>query len=76
MLSTEESWLKYMDDKCMKCGKTLISDEIGLHKKLLGRMSQQYLCIDCCAEHFKVTRSLLEYKIEEYKSMGCKLFEQ
>ena len=60
----------------MVCAKPLTSDEIGLHKKLLGKMSRQYLCIDCCAEHFKVSRSLLECKIEEYKLMGCALFEQ
>ncbi len=65
-----------MDTKnCYICGKKDLSkNEIGLTRKLLGRDSNRYYCIDCLAEHLEVDTEFLLAKIEEFKGQGCKLF--
>ncbi|MBP3359979.1 MAG: hypothetical protein J6N52_03930 [Clostridia bacterium] len=63
-----------MTEHCKQCGAALSADEIGLHKKLCGKMSESFCCIDCLAKHFEVTRELLEEKIEQFRAMGCSLF--
>lgn len=62
--------------ECIKCGKTLFSDEIGLYKKLVNRGSEKFMCIDCMSRHFDVSASELEKKIEQYKALGCTLFSK
>lgn len=60
---------------CMKCGNTLFSDEIALHRKLFGRSSQKFMCLNCQAEYLKVDRKRLEDMIEMYHKTGsCVLF--
>ena len=63
------------NDFCIRCGRKLSADEIGLHKKLFNRAAAEFMCIECCAAHFDVSVKLLENKIEEFKKMGCTLFE-
>jgi DNA-directed RNA polymerase subunit RPC12/RpoP len=60
---------------CIKCGRSLKGDEIGLFKKLVNRGAKEYMCINCLSEHFEVSVSDLEEKIEQYKKMGCTLFK-
>lgn len=60
--------------KCYACGKELTHDEIGLHKKLMGRGSEQFMCITCLSNEFKVSEELLREKIKDFKEMGCTLF--
>lgn len=62
-------------DKCVKCGKTVTSDEAALCKKLISRATEKYMCLDCTAEYFDVTKELLEDKIKQYKALGCTLFK-
>ncbi|MDY4517881.1 MAG: hypothetical protein SPE01_04535 [Candidatus Spyradocola sp.] len=59
---------------CITCGRPLEKDEVALTKKLINRGATQYLCIDCLAKKFEVTREDLEKKIEEFRQMGCTLF--
>ena len=59
---------------CITCGRPLEKDEVALTKKLIHRGATQYLCIDCLAKKFEVTREDLERKIEEFRQMGCTLF--
>ena len=59
---------------CITCGRSLEKDEVALTKKLINRGATQYLCIDCLAKKFEVTREDLERKIEEFRQMGCTLF--
>jgi len=59
---------------CVKCGKTLSSDEIGLHKKLINRGADRYMCLHCLADYFRVEESLLLERIEYFRSTGCLLF--
>lgn len=61
--------------KCYVCGKTpLTKNEIGLSKKLIGKNTEKFYCIDCLAEYLEVTTEELLAKIEEFKNEGCKLF--
>ena len=60
--------------QCMKCGRDLTSDEIGLHKKMINRGATQFMCIDCLAEFYHCEVSLLRQKIEQFREMGCMLF--
>ena len=59
---------------CITCGRPLVKDEVALTRKLINRGATQYLCIDCLAKKFEVTREDLEKKIEEFRQMGCTLF--
>ena len=58
----------------MKCGRDLSADEIGLHKKMINRGAETFLCIDCLAAFFHCEVSLLEQKIEQFREQGCMLF--
>ena len=60
--------------ECMKCGKQVTRDEIGLTKKLINRGIEKYFCMDCLADHIGVSTRLLEAKIKQFKEMGCTLF--
>ena len=64
------------DCKCARCGKPLESDEVALHKKLINRGAKSgFMCIDCLAKHFEVSAGSLSEKMEQYKKMGCTLFD-
>lgn len=62
-------------NKCIKCGKELTKDEMGLHKKLFNRAVESFMCIDCCAAYLNVQQKILKTKINEFKAMGCTLFK-
>ena len=60
---------------CYVCGKNKLSkNEAGLTKKLLGRGTERFYCVDCLAEHLEVDTDFLFEKIEEFKEQGCVLF--
>lgn len=60
---------------CIKCGRELCGNDIGLTKKLINRGATDFFCIDCLAEKFNCSRELLEEKIKQFKSSGCTLFK-
>jgi hypothetical protein len=60
---------------CIRCRAPLTNDEIGLTKKLINRGCTEFLCFACLAEHFQVTVSELRRKVEEFREMGCTLFQ-
>lgn len=64
-----------MPETCIRCGAPLTNDEIGLTKKLINRGTTQFLCYECLAKHFQVTVALLKEKVEQFREMGCMLFE-
>lgn len=64
-----------MPDACKQCGAPLTHDEIGLTKKLINRGCTEFLCYPCMAAHFQVTVDLLREKVEQFREMGCTLFE-
>jgi hypothetical protein len=60
---------------CCVCGKYPLSkDEIGITKKLLGKKSKYFYCLNCLAEYLEVDIDFLHDKIEEFKQEGCTLF--
>ena len=65
-----------MPDTCLRCGQPVTRDEIGLTKKLINRGTTQWLCYTCMSRHFDVTVDVLRRKVEEFREMGCLLFEQ
>lgn len=64
-----------MLDKCQKCSRRVTADEAALCKKLIGKNLTKYMCITCMAKYFEVSEKLLNEKIEQYKALGCTLFE-
>ncbi len=62
-------------DTCIRCSAALTRDEIGLTKKLINRGCTEFMCYDCLAKHFDVTVTLLREKVEQFREMGCLLFE-
>ena len=66
-----------MQNKCVKCGKPLTSDDIGASKKLINRgMTKDFLCVSCLAEKYGVTEERIIEKIEYWRESGCLLFAQ
>ncbi|MDD6735006.1 MAG: hypothetical protein PUE13_01695 [Clostridiales bacterium] len=65
-----------MADKCIKCGRELTRDEIGLHKKLFNRGATEFMCITCVSKHFEVSEDALRDKIDQFRKMGCQLFAE
>ena len=64
-----------MAEACLQCASPLTRDEIALTKKLINRGAVEFLCFGCMAEHFSVTVDLLKEKVEQFREMGCTLFE-
>ena len=60
--------------KCTNCNKELEKDEIALCKKLLGKKTKQFLCINCLSEYLNTDQDLLLQKMEQFKEEGCTLF--
>lgn len=63
-----------MNGNCIKCGKKLTYNEIGLHKKMVNRGATEFMCISCLSEHFKISEEELLRKIEYFRRTGCTLF--
>ena len=59
---------------CTNCSKNLIKDEIELRKKMLGKNTKQYLCLDCLSDYLNTDKEILWEKIEQFKEEGCTLF--
>ena len=63
-------------EKCTKCGKPLDYIDVGLTKKLINRGSTEFMCKSCLAKEFNVTEKLLDEKVEQFRTMGCVLFNK
>ena len=63
-----------MHEVCAACAAPLTRDEIALTKKLINRGTTQFYCYECLAKHFQVTVALLHEKVEQFREMGCVLF--
>jgi len=60
----------------MVCGKSLTSDDIAIHKKLVNRGAKEFTCIHCLSEHFDVDEQLVRGKIHFFREQGCTLFSK
>lgn len=62
-------------ETCKKCGAALGQDDIAIYKKMVLRTADEFLCIDCLAEYFGVSRKAIEDKIRYFRESGtCALF--
>lgn len=59
---------------CINCSKGLVKDEVALSRKMLGKNTKQFLCLDCLSEYLNTDREILKEKIEQFKDEGCTLF--
>lgn len=59
---------------CLECKKELNKDEIGLNKKMLGKNTKEFLCIDCLGTFLNTDTEILQEKIIQFKDEGCTLF--
>lgn len=59
---------------CINCSKKLVKDETALCKKMLGKSTKQFLCLDCLSEYLNTDQEILRQKIEQFKEDGCTLF--
>ncbi len=61
---------------CDACEKQeLTKDEIGACKKLLGKDTANFYCLECLAQYLDFQLDELIAKIEQFKSEGCTLFQ-
>lgn len=60
--------------RCMKCGRVLVNDEIGMHKKMINRAAREFMCLSCLAAEYRCSEELLRKKMEQFRRMGCMLF--
>ena len=62
--------------RCVMCdSRSLDKDTLGLNKKLFGKQTNNYYCLDCMADYLDCTREDLLEKIDEFKDDGCTLFD-
>ena len=61
--------------KCVRCGAVLSKDETALTRKLINRGATEFFCLSCLADHFQLSEDILRKKIDEFKAMGCTLFD-
>ena len=63
-----------ISNNCIKCGRTLTADEKALFKKMVRRSAEEFWCISCMSEHFKLDEEVLYKQIELFRKAGCSLF--
>ena len=66
--------VKMSGETCVNCGKALTNDDIAITKKLVNRGAEEFFCVPCLAERFKITVPDVEKLIENFKAAGCALF--
>lgn len=59
---------------CVNCSKDLVKDDIALCKKMLGKNTKQFICLNCLCEYLNTDQGILLKKIEQFKEEGCTLF--
>lgn len=61
---------------CKNCRKHIEKNERAIYKRMVNRAAseEELLCKSCLAEYFGVEVSVIDEKIEHFKSIGCKLF--
>ena len=60
---------------CLKCGVELCQLDKALHRKLISRGAEEFMCKACLAEYFQTTTAHLDELAEYYRNEGCSLFD-
>ena len=61
---------------CIRCQRSLTSDEIAVTKKLIHRGATEWYCVDCLADYFEVSPQAIRDRITYFRQMGCTLFQE
>lgn len=61
------------DFPCMKCGKKTGAVDRGMYRRLVHREAEEYFCLSCLAEKFKIPEESLREKAEALMK-DCPLF--
>ena len=64
-----------MSSRCKKCQKVLSMNEVGLYKKMISRMAEDFSCKECLAEELECSTAYLDKKIAQFISQRCMLFD-
>ena len=48
---------------CLKCGRELTYDEIAVYKKMVSRISAEFMCKICLAERFDLSVEFIDKKL-------------
>ncbi len=60
---------------CRQCGAPLGLDDIAIYKKLVNRIAEEFLCINCLAAFYNCPREEIEKRIRYFRESGeCTLF--
>jgi DNA-directed RNA polymerase subunit RPC12/RpoP len=59
---------------CAICGSQVNNDIVALNKKLFGRKTRQFLCLQCLSKELDTDIDELKKTISFYKDQGCSLF--
>ncbi len=63
-----------MYEKCLNCGKNVISDNESLCRKFFGMKTDKFMCYDCLAVHLKCEVSTIKEIELNYRKQGCMMF--
>lgn len=59
---------------CRDCGRAVSAYEIALHRKLVNRGADSFLCKSCLAKLYKLSENDLDRMAAFFKKQGCTLF--
>ena len=60
---------------CLKCGAELCQLDKALHRKMVSRGAQEFMCKACLAAYFGTTTENLDELAEYYRREVCSLFD-
>ena len=61
-------------DNCKKCGAALVQVEKALHRKLVNRGAEDFMCKKGLSAHSDIPIEKLDELAVYYKKQGCMLF--
>lgn len=60
---------------CKKCGSEMCRDEVAVYMRMCDRRATEFLCKVCLAEFYGCGTDAIDRKIDQFKRIGCVLFE-
>ena len=61
-------------DRCKECGKEIKNIDFAMTKKIKGKASEEYYCIECLAKMIHVSHDTIIEIAKDFKRQGCSLF--
>lgn len=60
---------------CKTCKKPLERDEVAIYMRMVDRTAKEFLCKQCLADFYGCDVGVIDKKTEQFKHIGCVLFE-